>query len=210
LEEEQDERGRMEREDEKFEKELEKLAKAREEQEKRRKEELKRLYEEARKREEKRKGEQEKKEGQKFIGGQPVEQKKVFSRKIGVFRHNKLNNFNTGGMRKIDRALKRVTGVSLKKKLEFINALKAYNSSKTVLYKDDLKDFSRGLRSGKFTGSGFSNMKKTVNLKALKALKFKKREVDKITRALTGEKDPHRYQKRSASAGVGRCRLLRG
>jgi hypothetical protein len=188
--EEEQEKDRMERENEKFEKELEKLAQAREEQEERRKEELKKLYEETQKRKEKRKEEQKKKEEQKFIAGQPVEQKKVFSRKTEIFRHNRLNDFNTSGLRKMDKALKKVTGVTLKKKLEFVNALKAYSPSKTVLRKDDLKEFSRGLKFKRFTGNKFSRLKKTIDPKELK---FKKRDIDKITRALTGEEDPYKY-----------------
>ncbi len=187
-----EEEEKKEMSEEKFEEELKRIEKERREQEERRKKELERIYEDARKKREQK--EKEKEQKQKIIAGQPVETGKIFSprKEEGVFRRNKLSNFNTRGITKIEKKLKKVHGIPLKKKLEFINALKTYNPSKTVLLKKDLEDFARGMKHRRFTTAKFKRMEKIMDPRSLK---FKKREIDKIRMALTGEEDPHKYKR---------------
>ena len=166
----------------------------------------------AKDREEKREEEKKKKEKQwedsdrekkeqeeKFIAGKKVEKKRVFTHKKGegVFRHKKLANFNTG--KKIQKAFKKVHGVSLKKKREFMGLLKSYNPSKTILRKKDFDDFSRRFKSKRFKGLNFDRMKKEgIDLKNERG-RFGKRDLDKLRRGITGEKDTHKYQRKSSS-----------
>jgi len=173
-----------------FEEELEKLKKKREEQEAERKKELERMRDDARK---KREEKTKQREEQKVIARQPVAAKKIFERKKneGIFRHHRLTDFSAS--KKLEKALKKIHGVPLKKKLEFISALKAYSPVKSVLLKKDLEDFARGVKYKRFTSAKFNRMKKVMDPQNLK---FKRREVDKIKRALTGKEDPHKYQRR--------------
>ncbi len=161
--------------------------------------------EEKREEEEKKKEEQwesdetEKKEG-KLIAGEKVERKRVFTHKKeeGVFRHKKLLGFNTKGLKKIDKRFKKVHGISSKKKRDFLKLLEAYNPSKSLLTKKAFDDFSRRFKNKRFTGPNFNRMKKEgVDLRSARK-KFGKRDLDKLRRGITGEKDPHKYQAKSA------------
>jgi len=143
--------------------------------------------------------ETEKKEG-KLIAGEKVERKRVFTHKKeeGVFRHKKLLGFDTKGLKKIDKKFKKVHGISSKKKRDFLKLLEAYNPSKSLLTKKAFDDFSRRFKSKRFTGPNFNRMKKEgVDLRSARK-RFGKRDLDKLRRGITGEKDPHKYQTKSA------------
>lgn len=192
--------------DERYEKELEDLAKLR----KKRKEKKEKILEDMRekmnkKREEKRKkGQQqgdgdEKEQKEKIIAGEKVEKKKVFSHKKeeGIFRHKKLTNFSTRGIKKINKRFKKIHGVSATKKRAIVELLKEYNHSKTVLTRKRLDVFFRKFKSKRFMGPNFSRMKKEgVDLRSARK-EFGKRDLDKLKRGLTGEKNPCRYQRKT-------------
>ena len=170
----------------------------------------------AKEREEKREEEKKKKEKQwedsdkekkereeKLIAGEKVEKKRVFTHKKeeGVFRHKKLANFNTKGLKKIDKRFKKVHGISSEKKRKFLKLLEAYNPSKSLMTKKSFDDFSRRFKSKRFKGPNFDRMKKEgIDLKSVRE-KFGKRDLDKLRRGVTGEKDPHKYQSKSSSQG---------
>ncbi|MEA1937342.1 MAG: hypothetical protein U9N04_04510 [Patescibacteria group bacterium] len=158
--------------------------------------------EEKREEEEKKKEEQwgsdetEKKEEDKFIAGEKVEKKRFFGHKKekGVFRHKKLFNFSTKGIKKIGKRYKKVHGISSRKKRDFLKLLEVYNPSKSVLTKKAFDNFSRRFKSKRFTGPNFDRMRKEgIDLKGARK-KFGKRDLDKLRRGITGEKDPHKYK----------------
>jgi len=193
-------------EDERFEKEIEEAEKKRKEREEKRKKELERIYEAARKRKER---EEKSTKKEEILGGVVTKVGKVFSHesKEGVFRRKKLKNLETGGIKKMEKALKKVHRVPLKKKLEFINALKIYNtynsSGKTVLRKEALEEFARKVRSKDYSGTKFRRMRKKLDPRTLK---FKKKEIDKIVRKLTGKEDPNKYVRRKTKSAVNKPR----
>jgi len=208
-----DEDSKMRKEDEEYNKRLDELEKARKAREEQREEKAKRIREEIeerkkkkKEREEKSNREKEEKKQKKVIAGQEIQQKKVFSHKKeeGVFRHKKLMNFNTG--KKIDKALKKIHGISLKKKQKFVELLKSYNPNKTTLRKKDFDDFVRRFKSKRFTGPNFDKMKKKIDLKSARK-EFGKRDLDKLRRGITGEEDPHKYQRRTSTRGSSNSRV---
>ncbi len=115
-------------------------------------------------------------------------------RREGIFLRGKSKNFEP----KAEKKLKRVHGVSLEKKKEIIDAISAYNikKSKIVLKLDDLKKFAIGLRHHIYTGKGFKDMKKYGGINPRDLKNLKRKEIDKMRRALTGEKDPYKFQKK--------------
>ncbi|MCK5490985.1 MAG: hypothetical protein KAI67_04015 [Candidatus Pacebacteria bacterium] len=175
-------------------KEIDDLEKIKEEHEAKKKEQLKKIREEREKN--KRKiGEQDETEEQRIVAGQVVSVKKRnYKRKTQLFKHKKINDFSGRGITKINKALKGVHGVSAQKKIEFIKALKAYNPSKSILKKDDFVDFTRRFKLKRFSGGKFSNVaKKGIDIKDMRK-RFGKRDIDKLTRGITGEEDPNRYK----------------
>ncbi|MCK4919202.1 MAG: hypothetical protein KAS01_02350 [Candidatus Pacebacteria bacterium] len=181
-----------------FQKEMDDIEKAREEHEEKKKEQLERIRKEREKNKGKVKKENEVEE-QRIVAGQVVPtKKKTYEHKAELFRHKRLNNFSGRGLTKINKTLKGVHGVSVQKKIEFIKALKAYNPSKSVLKKDDFVDFARRFKSKRFVGQRFKNVaKEGINIKDMRK-RFGKRDIDKLTRGITGEEDPNRYKSSSS------------
>lgn len=133
-------------------------------------------------------------------GGQGINagKKKVYSREIKVFRHNKLNDFSVSGLKKIDKTLQKVHGVDVKKKIAFMKALEAYNPTKSTLKKKDFDKFARGFKSKRFNGKNFDNVEKAgINIKDMRK-KFSKRDIDKLRRGITGDQDPYKYKSKSS------------
>ena len=220
-EDEENKEKKIEQEDVNFEKELEEMERKRKEQELERRKEMKRNYDNPQEKknerdkgkkeedsgevegvEKKDKEEEKKGKDQKLIAGQPIQTKRVFERAKpeGIFRHHKVNNFSGTGIHKMEKALKRVHGVSAEQKIAFIQAVQAYNPTKSTLLKKDLENLSRGLRFKKYVGTKFNRMKKFLDPKTLD---FEKREIDKMRRGLTGQADPHKFQ-RSDTSGFGK------
>ena len=137
----------------------------------------------------------------KSVAGEKIEKRGIFTHKKeeGIFRHRKLTNFNTKGIYKINKAFKKVHGISVAKKRKFVELLKSYNPSKTTLRKKDFDDFSRRFKSKRFTGPNFSRMKKEgIDLKSARE-GFKKRDLNKLKRNMIGEKDLYKYQTKFSS-----------
>ena len=161
-------------------------------------------------REEKKEGEKKKKEKQweesdetekkeRFIAKEKVKEKRVFTHKKeeGVFRHKKLVNFDTKGLKKIGKRFKKVHGISSEKKRKFLNLLKAYNPSKSMLTRKSFDDFSKRFKSKRFTGHNFNRMKKEgIDLRDARK-KFGKGDLDRLRRGIIGEKDSHKHQMKS-------------
>ena len=201
--------------DEDYEKRLDELREVREEREEKKKQDLKNMYDKIEKRKKEKqekekqwrkthgKEEEEKEKKKKSIAGEEIEQKRFFSHKKeeGVFRHKKLANLNTKGSHKIEKAFKKIHKISPEKKRNFLELIKSYNPSKTVLTKKGFDDFTRRFKSKRFVGPNFSRMKKEgIDLKSARK-EFKKRDLDQLRRGITGEKDPHKYQRKSSNQG---------
>ncbi len=142
-----------------------------------------------------------KEQKEKFIAGEKVEQKRFFGHKKeeGVFRHKKLSSFSTKGLKKIDKRFKKVHGISSEKKRKFLKLLEAYNPSKMLMTRKGFDDFSRRFKSKRFKGPNFDRMKKEgIDLKSARK-EFGKRDLDKLRRGITGEKDSHKYQRKSSN-----------
>ena len=198
-------------EDEEYRKRLDDLEALRKMREEKKEKDLKIVKDRKEKREEEKKkkekqweedSDREKKEQkEKLIAGEKVEKKRVFTHKKeeGVFRHKKLANFNTKGLKKIDKRFKKVHGISSEKKRKFLKLLEAYNPSKSLMTKKSFDDFSRRFKSKRFKGPNFERMKKEgIDLRGVRK-KFGKRDLDKLRRGVTGEKDPHKYQRKSSN-----------
>lgn len=141
----------------------------------------------------------EEKERKKLIAGEKVEEKRTFKTKKaeGVFRHHRLDNFSTKGVRKIEKVARKIHGVSLDKKRKIVELLQVYNPSKSTLRKKDFNKFIIKFKSKNFKGAGFDRIKKAgINIKDARK-EFGKRDIDKLNRGLTGKKDPHGYQKKA-------------
>ena len=183
-------------------KESEELREIREEKKKKDLEAMKKKEEKEKKEKQREEtDERQKKQEQKLIAGEKVERKRFFTHKKseGVFRHKKLANFSTKGVKKIDKRFKKVHGISSEKKREFIRLLEAYNPSKSVMTRKNFDNFSRRFKSKRFTGPDFDRMiKEGIDLKGARK-EFGKRDLDKLRRRVTGEKDPHKYQRKSSS-----------
>ncbi|MDF1497852.1 MAG: hypothetical protein P1P85_00645 [Patescibacteria group bacterium] len=186
----------MNEKNQKFQEELEELEKARKEIEEKRKKEFERIRKD---REKNRKPKDDIKQEEKIIGGQKVlVPKKTYDHEMKVFRHNRLNDLGMRGTKKLEKAMKKVHGVSLKKKLDFLKAVKAYNPSKSVLKKKDFEDFTRRFKSKRFTGNQFKKVENDgIDIKGLRK-KFGKRDIDKLRRGITGQADPNAYKSRSS------------
>ena len=182
--EDQEENGsKMDRENKKFQKEIDRLEKEREEYEERKKEAMERAKKD---REKKKKPEKEVEMEQKMIGGQlTTVKKKTYDHKLKVFRHNRLNDFGVSGTKKMEKALHKVHGVSLKKKMDFLRAVKAYNPTNSVLKKKDFDDFARRFKSKRFTGTKFKKVaEEGIDIKKMRK-EFGKRDIDKLKRGIT-------------------------
>ena len=197
--EDQEENGsKMDRENENFKKEIDRLEIEREEYEERKKEAIERAKKD---REKKKKPEKEVEMEQKMIGGQlTTVKKKTYDHKLKVFRHNRLNDFGVSGTKKMEKALHKVHGVSLKKKIDFLKAVKAYNPTKSVLKKKDFDDFTRRFKSKRFTGTKFKKVtEEGIDIKKMRK-EFGKRDIDKLKRGITGQSDPHQYKSRGSDS----------
>jgi len=190
----QDDGTVISKEDAIYQEEIDELEKIRKEHEEKKKEQLERIRKEREKN--KRKiGRQDETEEQGIVAGQAVSAKrKTYKHKTELFKHKRMNDFSGKGLAKINKTLKGVHGVSVQKKIEFIKALKAYNPSKSVLKKNDFVDFSRRFKSKRFSGGKFSNVaKEGIDIKDMRK-RFGKRDIDKLTRGITGEEDPNKYK----------------
>ena len=195
--EDQEEGGnKMDRENEEFQKEIDRLEKEREEYEERKKEAVERSRKDRGK---KKKPEKESEQEQKMIGGQlTTVKKKTYDHKLKVFRHNRLNDFSLSGTKKIEKALHKVHGVSLKKKMDFLRAVKAYNPTKSVLKKKDFDEFTRRFKSKRFTGTKFKKVtEEGIDIKKMRK-EFGKRDIDKLKRGITGQSDPYKYKSKGS------------
>ena len=190
--------NKVSKEDAIYKQEMDELEKIRKEHEEKKKEQLERIKKEREKNKRKIGDEKEIKE-QRIVAGQAVPvKKKAYKHKTELFRHKRMNDFSGKGLTKINKALKGVHGVSVQKKIEFIKALKAYNPSKSVLKKNDFVDFSRRFKSKRFSGGKFSNVaKEGIDIKDMRK-RFGKRDIDKLTRGITGEAKPNRYKSSSS------------
>ena len=187
--------------------ELEKMRKERKKKEERQKEE----FEKGRETGKKQIGEKEEKIK---IGGQEVKIQKDFLSTLkenkSPFKHKKLQNFSTSGGKKIEKILKRVSGVSSKEKKEFYSGLKAYGMKKSILKESELKEYYMGVKH-KFRGfrgkAGFKKMGKNIGEDDLNNLKkIKRRSAEKMFDALsgTGEKKHQMKQGSNRNPGAGR------
>ena len=200
------EKEKSEKKDKTFNEEVKKLEERRKEEDERKKEQLKKF---------KKKGEEKRKknaivkeEKDKEVFGVKVKKQKDFlstlKKNEGVFRHNKLQNFNTSGGKKIEKALKRVHGVSSKEKKEFYEGMKAYSMKGSIFLGKEFKEYYMGVKH-KFRGfngkAGFKNMKKNIGEDDINNLKkIKKRSAEKMFNALSGT-EKQKYQRRSISKG---------
>lgn len=110
--------------------------------------------------------------------------------------------FSGSGAIKIDRALKKAH-IGTEKRHDLIDALSAYNPSKSVLKKRDFVLFARKFKSKNFSGSRFQEASKTVDLKDMRKA-FSKRDLNKFRMAVTGESDSRKYQTKTAFTKAGR------
>lgn len=185
--------------DELYKKEMEELEKAGEEMEEREAEKIKRAKKNRESREES--GGKKKTE----MNEQIVE-KKIYSheKEGGIFTKGKATNYS----QKINKALRKVHGVSLAKKKEMTEIIKNCASRKTTITEKEVGDILSKLKYGNYTGSGSSginrmlkNMEKEgVDLKSYKKelkKKFSRRDIDKFKIALGGGKDPRKHNMRS-------------
>ncbi len=193
--------------DEKYNEELEKSEEAGKQVAERRKEGLKQYEKEEAdtKKQIRKKGEEIK------VGGQKVKSQKDFlsalKKNRSVFKHNKLQNFNTSGGKKIEKVLKRVSGVSSKEKKEFYSGLKAYGMKKSILKGKELKEYYMGVKH-RFRGfggkAGFKNMEKNIGKDTINSLKkIKKRSAEKMFNALSGTEGKKYKMKQSSNRNPG-------
>lgn len=200
--------------DEAYMNDLEELEKARKEHEARKKEELEKARMD-RHRREKGEDENEGEEGDEERGGGPSAQntrrvegqaisrpQKEFSTEKKLFRHNKMFGFAGRGEENIDRALRKAH-LKTDKRKELIQALEAYNPSKSLLKKKDFDLFARKFRSRNFGGTRFQQASKSIDFKSLRK-EFSKRELNKFRRAVTGESDPNKYQTKTEFTKAGK------
>ncbi len=183
-----------------FFKELEELEKMREERKEKSRKELEKIVQEKEKMKSKdRKGEETKKDRTVMIGGKLTALKtKDYTHKLKIFKHNKVNDFGNKGSARIEKVLHKVHGITLKKKLDFLGALKAYNPTESVLKRKDFDEFTRRFKSKNFRSEKFRRAeKKGINMKEVRK-EFKKRDIDKIKRGITGQEDPYKYKSKSS------------
>jgi len=189
-------------------KELEELRKMREEKRKKDFGKMKEKDEKKEKEKEKKEkqweetDEKQEEQKQKLIAGEKVERKRVFTHKKseGVFRHKKLSNFSTRGVKKIDKRFKKVHGISSEKKRKFIRLLEAYNPSKSVMTRKTFDDFVRRFNSKRFSGPNFDRMEKEgIDLRSARKEFNRRKDINKLRRGITGGKDPHKYRGKSSS-----------
>jgi len=197
IKEETDENEQNQSSDEAYFSDLDELEKARKEREDRKKEELERLRKERavkNKEDEKDNAEEDaSKDDIGKIGGQSVSRKpKEFSTEKKLFRHNKMFGFSGSGAVKIEKALKKAH-VSTEKRRGLIEALSAYNPSKSLLKKKDFELFARKFKSKNFSGNRFREGSKTVDFKSLRK-EFSKKDLNKFRMAVTGDTDSHKYR----------------
>ncbi len=180
-----------------FFKELEELGKMREERKEKSRKKLEKIVQE------REKMKLENKESKEYrtaiIGGKLTALKtKEYAHKLKVFKHNKVNDFQNRGSAKIEKALHKVYGMTLKKKLDFLSALKAYNPTKSVLKRKDFDEFTRRFKSKNFRSEKFRRAeKKGIDMKDVRK-EFKKRDIDKIRRGIIGQEDPYKYKSKSS------------
>jgi hypothetical protein len=177
--------------------ELEELEKLREERKEESRKKIERIVQE---KEKMKTGCKESKEdGIAMIGGKITAIKtKDYVPKLKVFKHNKVNDFQNKGSDRIEKVLHKVHGITLKKKFDFLEALKAYTPVKSVLKKKDFDEFARRFKSKNFKSEKFRRAAKSgIDMKELRK-EFGKRDIDKIRRGITGQEDPNKYQSRSS------------
>ncbi len=183
-----------------FFKELEELEKMREERKEENRKRLEKIVQEKEKmKSEDKENKEDKKDRTVMIGGKLTALKtKDYTRKLKIFKHNKVNDFQNRGSDRIEKALHKVHGVALEKKLNFLNALKAYNPTKAVLKRKDFDEFSRRFKSKNFRSEKFRKAEESgIDMKKLRK-KFGKGDIDKIRRGITGQEDPYKYKSKSS------------
>lgn len=198
---EEDERAKEK--NELYKKEMVALEKEGEEMRTKEKEKLERIKKNQKEREESKKKSKEKKVVE--LDGQIIE-KRVYShtKKEGIFIRGKATNYS----QKIDKALRKVHGVSLKKKKEIAEIIRDCASKKTTITAKEVDDILSKLKYKSYTGSGsgginrmLKNKKKEgVDLKSYKnelKRKFSRRDIDKFKIALKGGKDPYKHEMKS-------------
>lgn len=162
-------------------------------------------------------------------------EQRVYSSKPKLFRHNKLKNFSSEsgrGTKRVYKVLKKVHGVSPEKKIKFVKALQAFNSKfisygrkkdiienegrrgynkyRTILNKKTFDKFERMLKHKQFRSPDARRMRKGGM--DPKELRFKKRDIKRMSLAIKGIKDPYKYQGKAslASGNNNRSAPLRG
>jgi len=194
---EEENRDNLAGENNEFFKELEELEKMREERKEKSKKKLEKIVQEK----EKMKPEDKKDKEDKtvMIGGKLTTLKtKDYAHKLKIFKHNKVNDFQNRGSDRIEKALHKVHGITLKKKLDFLGALKAYNPTKSVLKRKDFDEFTRRFKSKNFRSDKFRRAeKKGIDMKEVRK-EFKKTDINKIKRGITGQEDPYKYKSKSS------------
>jgi hypothetical protein len=184
--------------DNEFLKELEDLGKMKEEREEKIRKKLEKKVQER----EKMKLEKEE-EGAKsktvMLGGRLTTLRaKNYVHKYKVFKHNKINDLQNKGSDRMEKALHKVHGITLKKKLDFLEALKAYSPTKSVLKKKDFDEFTRRFKSKNFRSEKFRKAEKRgIDMKELRK-EFGKRDINKIKRGITGQEDPYKYKSKGS------------
>jgi len=198
---------KMKEKDELYKKEMEELEEAGKQARERREEGLKQY----KKKDADTKKQIRKEEEEIKIGGQKVKSQKDFLSTLkenkSPFKHKKLQNFSTSGGKKIEKILKRVSGVSSKEKKEFYSGLKAYGIKKSVLKESELKEYYMGVKH-KFRGfrgkAGFKKMGKNLGDDDLNNLKkIKRRSAEKMFDALSGAGKKKHQIKQSSNRNPG-------
>jgi len=181
----------------KFLKELEELEKMREERKEKGRKKLEKIIQE---KEKMKAGDKESEKNKTvMIGGKLTTLKtKDYVHKLKIFKHNKVNDFGNKGSARIKKALHKVHGMTLKKKLDFLGALKAYNPTKSVLKRKDFDEFTRRFKSKNFRSDKFRRAeKKGIDMKEVRK-EFKKTDINKIKRGITGQEDPYKYKSKGS------------
>ncbi|MBW6440925.1 hypothetical protein K0B03_02715 [Patescibacteria group bacterium] len=190
--------AQMDAENQKYEDAIKEIEDDRKEREARKKEIMDRIRKERNqfKKKDDNGGEEQKTRDGRIVGGGA---KKVYSHsETKVFRHNKLNDFSTGGIKKMEKTLHKVHGVDIKKKVAFLKAIEAYNTSKTTLTRKDFDKFARSFKGKNYSGKNYKNIKEAgIDIKGMRK-DFSKRDIDQLRRGITGDENKYAYKSKAS------------
>ena len=191
--------------DDLYKKEMEELEEAGKDMREREKEKIEQAKKNRENREEREKSRKESKNKKKDeISEQLVKktEKRIYSHpnKEGIYTKGKVTDYS----QKINKALKRVHGLSSQKKKELVSIIEDCTARKTVATKKEVGEILSKLKYGKYTGSGSTGIQRMlkkkgaegVDLKAYKRElknKFNRRDINKIKIALEGGNDPRKH-----------------